>query len=647
MKPSRIIFFGLTAVVLGGGVVNAEQQTGFPERGSRIGYEGAYAAVDKSGGPVTPLILSTQDIAWNGSGPVNFTFRSNQRARVWLAVYRKGSNETGPRGPFGAWQRLQPQDLYVWSSPGADLESGNNTITWDGRDFEGNAAGPGNYEFDLIAFNVLDTPTLVGPSLRTGFADNVIDLRTNEIWVGEYDRDAPSYGGHKMGDVIRGTLGTNYLANPNAWERWDYSNVVDFEGAQTLGGMKVDPDDPQVFFTSNRQGEKAGIFKMTINRAGRSWDAATEWAENGFAAVATEGIRMFQMEPWKEFLVNPNWSSADVPASSIEYFDKASGEVVKQLDVAEWFTSTSVDGDGNEILRAGGPASLSIDDSGVWVTGYGTHMIAKVDHDGSTLWVNENGDGFGDRVTYEIARETGLTPAVDSKIRINADYSGHVAYYSPRNSEGFINYAALGRDGTGILKITVNPATFGPFRPWSSGFMVLIDRNRSKTGGSPLNGPNAGQRGPWDGMYWDSAFGLVTHEFDCCPEGAKFGAGMLFHVPYDLVSGRLGAGVTAVESVENAATPISYTLGEAYPNPFNPETTIEFSVPTDGFVKVDVYNTAGQLVSSLVDKDLSAGAYKTTWDAMTQDGQQASSGVYFYRMEAGDFTDTRSMTLLK
>ena len=644
MQRARSVLVGLTAVVLAAGVVNA--QTGLPGRGSGIGYSGTYATVDKSGGPVTPLILSTQDIAWDGSGPVNFTFSSNQRARVWLAVYRKGSNETGPRGPFGAWLRLQPQDLYVWSSPGADLESGNNTITWDGRDFEGNAAGPGNYEFDLIAVNVLDKPTLVGPSLRTGFADNVIDLRTNEIWVGEYDRDRPERG-HKIGDVIRGTLGTDYVANPNAWERWDYNNVVDFEGAQTLGGMKVDPDDPQVFFTSNRQGEKAGIFKMTINRPGKSWDAATDWAENGFAAVAAEGIRMFQMEPWKEFLVNPNWSSADPPAPSIEYFDKASGEVVKQSDVAEWFTTTSVDADGNEILRAGGPASLSIDDSGVWVTGYGTHMIAKVDHDGNTLWVNENGDGFGDRVTHEQAAETGLTPAVDSKIRINADYSGHLAYYSPRNGHEFINYSAVGRDGTGILNINVDPATFGPFQPWSSGFLVLIDRDRSKTGGSPLNGPNAGQRGPWDGMYWDTTFGLVGHTWERPAEGSKFGAGMLFHVPYDVVSGRLGAGVTAVESVENAATPVSYALGEAYPNPFNPETTIEFSVPTDGFVKVDVYNTAGQLVSSLVDKDLSAGAYKTTWDAMTQDGQQASSGVYFYRMEAGDFTDTRSMTLLK
>ena len=101
-------------------------------------------------------------------------FTANQRARVWVAVYRKGSNETGARGPFGAWLRLQPQDLYVWSSSSTDIESGSNSIPWDGRDLEGNAAGPGNYEFDIIGFNVLDKATLAGPSVRTGFGDNTV-----------------------------------------------------------------------------------------------------------------------------------------------------------------------------------------------------------------------------------------------------------------------------------------------------------------------------------------------------------------------------------------------------------------------------------------------------------------------------------------
>ena len=173
----------------------------------------------------------------------------------------------------------------------------------------------------------------------------------------------------------------------------------------------------------------------------------------------------------------------------------------------------------------------------------------------------------------------------------------------------------------------------------------MVQKDGFRTGGSPLRGPNYGSRGKWDGFYTGSNVELVTLQPGQATD-TKFGPQAMFFLPYDSVSGKLGSGVTAVEEVASAGTPDSYSLSDAYPNPFNPETTIEFSVPADGYVKVDVYNTAGQLVSRLVDKNLSAGSYKTTWDAMTQDGQ-ASSGVYFYRMEAGDFTDTRSMTLLK
>ena len=141
---------------------------------------------------------------------------------------------------------------------------------------------------------------------------------------------------------------------------------------------------------------------------------------------------------------------------------------------------------------------------------------------------------------------------------------------------------------------------------------------------------------------------LITHDYEF-PEGEPYGAGMLLHIPYDMVSGRLGPGVTAVEGVEGASLPSSYSLSAAYPNPFNPETTIEFAVPAgaDERVKLDVYNAAGQLVATLVDEALSAGAYKTTWSGRDQQGDLVSSGVYFYRMQAGEFTATHPVTLLK
>jgi len=64
-------------------------------------------------------------------------------------------------------------------------------------------------------------------------------------------------------------------------------------------------------------------------------------------------------------------------------------------------------------------------------------------------------------------------------------------------------------------------------------------------------------------------------------------------------------------------------------------------------VKIDLYNAAGQLVTALVGESLSAGTYRTTWDGRDQRGEPVSSGVYFYRMQAGEFAATHSVTLLK
>ena len=129
-------------------------------------------------------------------------------------------------------------------------------------------------------------------------------------------------------------------------------------------------------------------------------------------------------------------------------------------------------------------------------------------------------------------------------------------------------------------------------------------------------------------------------------ERTSEGSGMLIYIPHGIFTGRLSS-MTAVEELGPASTPDSYVLGDAYPNPFNPETTIEFSVPFASQVRIEVFNTAGQLVATLVDEELGAGSYKSVWNGLDKGAGKVSSGVYFYRMEAGGFTATRSMTLLK
>jgi hypothetical protein len=88
--------------------------------------------------------------------------------------------------------------------------------------------------------------------------------------------------------------------------------------------------------------------------------------------------------------------------------------------------------------------------------------------------------------------------------------------------------------------------------------------------------------------------------------------------------------------------PEEFFLGGNYPNPFNPVTTIEFSLPKTARVRLAVYDMLGREVAILVDRDLVAGRYSTAWDAAAQ-----ASGVYVYRMEAGGFVASQKLTLIK
>jgi hypothetical protein len=93
--------------------------------------------------------------------------------------------------------------------------------------------------------------------------------------------------------------------------------------------------------------------------------------------------------------------------------------------------------------------------------------------------------------------------------------------------------------------------------------------------------------------------------------------------------------------------PQSYTLTQNYPNPFNPETAIDYVVGKSGHVELSVYNILGDKIKTLVSGYQAAGSYTVKWQADTDGGTSVASGVYFYKLTAGDYTDTKKMTLLK
>jgi hypothetical protein len=100
-------------------------------------------------------------------------------------------------------------------------------------------------------------------------------------------------------------------------------------------------------------------------------------------------------------------------------------------------------------------------------------------------------------------------------------------------------------------------------------------------------------------------------------------------------------------TVVNRAIPTAYALNANYPNPFNPTTNISFALPIDSKVSLKIYNVAGQLVRTLVNETMVAGTHTVTWDGINSNGEKVASGIYFYKLNAGDYSKTMKMVIMK
>jgi hypothetical protein len=103
-----------------------------------------------------------------------------------------------------------------------------------------------------------------------------------------------------------------------------------------------------------------------------------------------------------------------------------------------------------------------------------------------------------------------------------------------------------------------------------------------------------------------------------------------------------GSGVTAVPESYAEGIPKEIRLDQNYPNPFNPSTTISFSLPSRSVVSLKVFDLLGREVATIVQEDLSPGSYSRLWHA---DG--LATGVYFCRLQAGSFTQTKKLVFLR
>ena len=152
----------------------------------------------------------------------------------------------------------------------------------------------------------------------------------------------------------------------------------------------------------------------------------------------------------------------------------------------------------------------------------------------------------------------------------------------------------------------------------------------------------------WAGvLYISNDYGLTLQEIsNGLPDGASFGK---IHCGSDYIRQATSKGIyeykisTDVNSQNNAIKiPNNFELMQNFPNPFNPKTTISYKIPNSGFVKITIYNNRGQFIKKLVDNYKIAGTHSIVWDASS-----LSSGLYFYKITTGGFTEMKKCLLLK
>jgi FlgD Ig-like domain/Carboxypeptidase regulatory-like domain/PQQ-like domain len=143
--------------------------------------------------------------------------------------------------------------------------------------------------------------------------------------------------------------------------------------------------------------------------------------------------------------------------------------------------------------------------------------------------------------------------------------------------------------------------------------------------GTDVNPPNSGR-----GMYYTSALGWQN-----------FTGGNL------MISAFITDQVVGVDDETNSNLPVTYSLKQNYPNPFNPITTIKYQLPEQQFVKVEIFNSIGEVVNTIVNQNQNAGEYSVVWNGKNSSGQSLASGIYIYRIKAGSFVEVKKMMMLK
>ncbi|MBN2829322.1 MAG: choice-of-anchor D domain-containing protein, partial [Candidatus Cloacimonetes bacterium] len=266
------------------------------------------------------------------------------------------------------------------------------------------------------------------------------------------------------------------------------------------------------------------------------------------------------------------------------------------------------------------------------------------DEDGETTYGFNNGIDFpgeNSAMAYIIFNPSATTPPLMFASAYSGDkYAACFAADSGTNDDWLITpHLQLGENATQLSFWARSYTTqYGP---------ELLSVSVSTTGNDPVNFTQIGGTEPiavplaWS--YYE--FDLSDYADQLIYVGFNCTSAQTFFLLLDEIIISSDGG--AVGNEEQLVIPGATQLYTNYPNPFNPETTISFDLKQNERVKIDIYNIKGQKVKTLINDDYNAGNHKVIWNGKDNDNHNVSSGIYFFKMEAGTYTKTKKMILMK
>ncbi len=298
----------------------------------------------------------------------------------------------------------------------------------------------------------------------------------------------------------------------------------------------------------------------------------------------------------------------------------------------------------------------------VWFNTANWGLLAGDNHlerttDGGSTWgqttgqpsIDSSSSIFGTDTRWWVGNQNHIYYSDDNVIFWNTQYSAPSGRYmeiaGARNGNLIIGVRSNGGISAYMYPVPVELSSFTAEA--SNDNVILNWRTASETNNrgfilqrSKIDLPDL-RRSDWKEIGFVEGKGTTTDENSYSYRDQNLGAGLYSYriIQVDFDGTRTKAGEVNVEVASHIQ---EYSLAQNYPDPFNPSTSIQYSIPRDGFVSLKVYNAAGEEVKTLVNESKTAGNYKLTFNA-----SGLPSGIYFYRIQSGGYTSVKKMILLR